>query len=237
MLLSFHIPPVSLMFNCPSVCFSVCIASLLSVHKFLFVSVQLVENYFQLFLSPTLELSRSYRCIFLPFSTSTLPHWPPTKGHSSLMYREVPDMLFPREKKFPCQLWTRAGVGDLLKPVQAAIAPGKLFKRLDLSLVAPYAVPLTLFQHPCHFGPASSHPWQVAGIHIPSPSPLTAGPWLYLVVKKPSFLWFPGWEPRGSRSSTTRAGLMGLLRQWQQWTFAEHFIFYQSSFSYVISFA
>lgn len=104
-LLSFHLLPVSLMVNYPSVCFSVCLPSSLSVHEFLFVSAQLVnKNYFQFFLSPTLELSRSYRCIFLPFSTSTLPQWPPTKGHPSLMYREVPGMLFLRENKSPCQL-------------------------------------------------------------------------------------------------------------------------------------
>lgn len=91
---------------------------------------------FKLFPSSTQAPSEGYRCIFLHFSTSTLPCWPPTKGHSCLIYRKMPDM-FPREKKYSCQLWARAGSGGL-----AEACSGKWWKRLDLSLVAPQDVPL-----------------------------------------------------------------------------------------------
>lgn len=139
----------------------------------------------------------------------------------------MPDM-FPREKKYPCQLRARAGVGDLLKLAQAAVAPGEWFKKLDLSLAAPHTLPLD----PPPTGQDPLSLWAC-------PQPPMACCWLYSLLPLPSDCLSFGSRP-SSRSQAFWAFQeenqwiqgpvlpgrpMGLLRQWQQLALAEHLYF------------
>lgn len=73
--------------------------------------------------------------------------------------------------------------GGLAKLAQAAVAPGKLFKRLDLSLVALHGMPLDPPPASSSLWTAPSHSWQVVGIPLFFLSPLRLPLlWLNLIV-------------------------------------------------------